>query len=159
ERVDAAGGPVALKILKPPLVDTDEFEARVEREVKNARRLDHAHAVHVWESGRLPDGRLYYAMEFCPGRSLRDIMREGPLAADRPFTGAEPDVVHGHLQLPPPSLVVRYPERVTDALERAIWGGLEKSRDRRYPTAQAFAEALLSACPEAARPAWRARVE
>ena len=50
------GGRVALKVLERPLVDFEEFEARFLREVKNAQRLSHPHAVRVFEYGALPDG-------------------------------------------------------------------------------------------------------
>ncbi|MHC4391337.1 MAG: protein kinase domain-containing protein [Planctomycetota bacterium] len=75
---------VALKVLERPHVDADSFEARFLREVKNARRLDHPHAVRLFEFGALFDGRLFYEMEICDGPSLRDVLtRDGPLRPDR----------------------------------------------------------------------------
>ncbi len=68
---------VALKILDKPSHDTeDEFEARVKREIKNARRLQNPHVVRVLDAGRTPDHVLYYTMEFCQGRALRQIIKD-----------------------------------------------------------------------------------
>jgi serine/threonine protein kinase len=83
EAVDAPGKRIAIKVMDRRM-DLDEFEARFFREVKNAQRLDHPHAVKVLEHGRLLDGRYWYTMELCPGRSLRTILNEdGPLAPAR----------------------------------------------------------------------------
>ncbi len=78
EDVGVPGRLVALKVLERPAHDAASFEARFMREVKNAQRLDHPHAVRIYEYGALPDGRLFYAMELCRGRSLRAVFSGGP---------------------------------------------------------------------------------
>ncbi len=56
--------------------------ARFRREVRALARCDHPHIVKVLASGALPDGRLYYAMEYVPGCDLEQVWRElsGPAA-------------------------------------------------------------------------------
>ena len=76
EPVGHPGERVALKVLDRPPGDGEEFDARVMREVRNAQRLDHPHAVRVYDSGALPDGKLFYTMQLCAGRSIRDILNE-----------------------------------------------------------------------------------
>lgn len=88
-RLDPPGGEVALKVLDPCAAgaaasDVGEFVARFVREVKNAQRLDHPAAVKVLDWGSLPDRRLFYAMELCPGASLKALLvAGGPMAPVR----------------------------------------------------------------------------
>lgn len=74
---------VALKVMHRHLAEDPEFRARFEREAKSAARLSHPHVVGVFDQGE--DGDLVYlAMEYVPGRTLRDVMRRfGPLTAEQ----------------------------------------------------------------------------
>lgn len=70
---------VALKVLFPHLADDQRFLERFEQEAKSAARLSHPHVVGVLdqriEEG--PDGGVaYLVMEYVPGRTLRDLLRE-----------------------------------------------------------------------------------
>ncbi|HQV90380.1 MAG TPA: Stk1 family PASTA domain-containing Ser/Thr kinase [Phycicoccus sp.] len=70
---------VALKVLRPHLGQDDEFVRRFEREARVAARLQHPHIVSVFDQGR-EHGRLYIAMEYVPGRTLREVLEtEGAL--------------------------------------------------------------------------------
>lgn len=61
---------VALKVLHPERTPTERQRQRFDREVELVARLRHPNIVTVYESGSLPDGRPYYAMELVDGRTL-----------------------------------------------------------------------------------------
>ncbi|MHA7295433.1 protein kinase domain-containing protein [Arthrobacter sp. HLT1-21] len=70
---------VALKILYPHLAEDASFLDRFEREAKSAARLSHPHVVGVLDQGieDSPERSLaYLVMEYVPGRTLRDLLRE-----------------------------------------------------------------------------------
>lgn len=70
--------PVALKVLHAEIAESLGAE-RFEREIKLAARLQHPHILGVFDSGNA-DGRLWFAMPFIEGESLRDkLAREGQL--------------------------------------------------------------------------------
>lgn len=72
ERLDR---PVAIKVMHAGLGDDEEFSQRFEREAKAAAKLNHRGVVSVFDQGR--DGDVtYLVMEYVPGRTLRDVMRE-----------------------------------------------------------------------------------
>ncbi len=66
---------VALKVLDSDISDKDA-EKRFLREGKLGQEMDHPNIVRIYNSGK-EGGRLFYAMEFCQGTSLRDWMEEG----------------------------------------------------------------------------------
>nr|WP_043845944.1 Stk1 family PASTA domain-containing Ser/Thr kinase [Arthrobacter crystallopoietes] len=66
---------VALKIMYPHLADDPSFLERFVREAKSAARLSHPHVVGVQDQGF--DGQVaYLAMEYVPGHTLRDVLRD-----------------------------------------------------------------------------------
>jgi serine/threonine protein kinase len=67
---------VALKTLTADLLDDEIALARFRREMRALGRCDHANIVKVYSCGALPDGQLYYAMEYVPGADLEHIWRE-----------------------------------------------------------------------------------
>jgi WD40 repeat protein/tetratricopeptide (TPR) repeat protein len=67
---------VALKTLPADLADDEVSLARFRREIRHLARCDHPNIVKVLGSGTLPDGRLYYAMEYVPGSDLEQVWRE-----------------------------------------------------------------------------------
>ena len=77
--------PVALKILTPPpgADDDGSFEKRFRLEAETLASLDHANIVTLYDYGQLEDGRFFLAMEFINGPRFTDILRDGPLPADR----------------------------------------------------------------------------
>src|SRR3954451_10788587 len=66
---------VALKVMHANLADDEEFLQRFIREARSAARLAHPGVVHVYDQGQ-HDGVAFLAMEYVPGRTLRDLMRE-----------------------------------------------------------------------------------
>ena len=64
------GRRVALKLLKP----AQDAQLRIDREAKAVGALDHDNVVRVYERGKHDDGRLYIAMEYLEGESLRQYL-------------------------------------------------------------------------------------
>ncbi|MDN4612068.1 Stk1 family PASTA domain-containing Ser/Thr kinase [Arthrobacter burdickii] len=70
---------VALKVLYPHLADEPGFVDRFEQEAKSAARLSHPRVVGVLDQGVDTIGGqavAYLVMEYVPGRTLRDVLRE-----------------------------------------------------------------------------------
>ena len=75
---------VAVKILHPSLAASHDVRSRFEREALAFGKIDHPNCVAVYDSGRLPDGSLYLAMELLDGKSLADVLeQDGQLAPGR----------------------------------------------------------------------------
>ncbi len=75
--------PTAIKLLRPEMVSRRLVE-RFRREVYAVARLQHPSTVAIYDTGRTPDGTLYYAMELLDGVELRDIVLDhGPLPPAR----------------------------------------------------------------------------
>ncbi|MBI3430723.1 MAG: protein kinase [Hydrogenophilales bacterium] len=58
-----------------------DAEARFLREAQSAGRLSHPNIVTIYDVGEA-DGLAYIAMEYLPGRTLRDLMNTGPMPLD-----------------------------------------------------------------------------
>ncbi len=81
---------VALKVMHPGLADDAAFVSRFVREAKSAARLSDPHVVAVYDQGE-DDGIVYLAMEFVPGRTVRDVLKaHGRLSAEQAFTILDP---------------------------------------------------------------------
>ncbi len=81
---------VALKVMHPHLAQDDAFVARFQREARAAARLTHGHVVGVFDQGFDGD-HAYLAMEYVPGRTLRDVLRDfGPLAPEQALVLLDP---------------------------------------------------------------------
>ncbi|MEA2386135.1 MAG: eukaryotic-like serine/threonine-protein kinase [Thermoleophilaceae bacterium] len=73
------GRQVALKILYRRFAQDAEFVERFKREAQSAAGLTHPNVVNVYDRGE-HDGTYYIAMEYLPGRTLKDvIVAQGPL--------------------------------------------------------------------------------
>ena len=70
------GREVALKVAS---LDGADAQSRLRREAQHASRLSHPHICHIYDVGRA-DGRLFVVMELVPGRSLAEVVSEGPLS-------------------------------------------------------------------------------
>ncbi|HEY0617015.1 MAG TPA: protein kinase, partial [Kribbella sp.] len=66
---------VALKVMHLGLGDDAEFGRRFVAEARAAARLSHPNVVAVFDQGD-DDGTLFLAMEYVPGRTLRDVIRQ-----------------------------------------------------------------------------------
>ena len=63
----------------PPclLVNRTGIEARA------ASRLDHPNIAHIYDYGEAPDGRPFPVMELVQGKTLREVLKDGPLPLPR----------------------------------------------------------------------------
>jgi len=65
--------PTAIKLLKPEIADPDSLE-RFRREVQLTAKLTHPNTVTIYDYGRTPDGKFYYAMELLSGATLTQVV-------------------------------------------------------------------------------------
>ena len=72
---------VALKFLPPELTEDSEARERFVREARAAAALSHNHICTVYEIGE-EEKRLFIAMEYIEGESLRQKIARGPLSRD-----------------------------------------------------------------------------
>jgi beta-lactam-binding protein with PASTA domain/tRNA A-37 threonylcarbamoyl transferase component Bud32 len=73
------GRQVALKVLYRRFAQDDEFVERFKREARSAAGLTHPNVVNVYDRGE-HDGTYYIAMEYLPGRTLKEVVgQQGPL--------------------------------------------------------------------------------
>jgi len=81
---------VALKIMSAALAEDPGFVTRFRREARAAARLSHPHVVGVFDQGEA-DGVPYLAMEYVPGRTLWDVLRDhGALTPEQALTILDP---------------------------------------------------------------------
>jgi serine/threonine protein kinase len=76
ERLDR---PVALKLLPPHLSADDAAGRRFVEEARAASALDHPHIITIYEVGETADERLFLAMAYYEGETLRERIARGPL--------------------------------------------------------------------------------
>ncbi len=69
------GRKVALKLLHGRFAADPDFVERFRREAQSAAGLQHPHVVSVYDRGSWDD-TYYIAMEYLPGRSLKQLIRE-----------------------------------------------------------------------------------
>jgi serine/threonine protein kinase len=127
ERLDR---PVALKLL-PPYLSADELAARrLVEEAKAASALDHPHIITIYEIGETADERLFLAMAFYEGETLRERIARGPLPVAE-AVGLAAQVAEGlaaahrkgivHRDIKPENLLV-----TTDGMVKILDFGLAK---------------------------------
>lgn len=76
--------PTAIKILQARMASSPEYVARFEREVQLTSELTSPNTITIYDFGRTPDGKLYYAMEYLDGVDLHTLMEgTGPLPEGR----------------------------------------------------------------------------
>src|SRR3954451_17808291 len=77
------GRQIAIKMLHRRFARDHEFVERFRREASAAAGLQHPNVVGVFDRGEY-DGTYYIAMEYLPGRTLKDVIREeAPLSQER----------------------------------------------------------------------------
>jgi eukaryotic-like serine/threonine-protein kinase len=118
------GQDVALKVIHRHLASDYQINRRFCREARILSRLRSPNLVPLLDFGETEDGQLYMALELVRGRSLEEVLRDGPLAPARAVAVAEQicaaledahaaGVVHRDLK---PSNVIIEPE--ADGVER-----------------------------------------
>jgi eukaryotic-like serine/threonine-protein kinase len=86
-RLDRA---VALKLLPAHRSTDDAARLSLTEEAKAASALDHPHIAGIYDIGDAPDGRVFIAMAFCEGESLRDRLQRGRLSVAETLAVATP---------------------------------------------------------------------
>ena len=71
---------VAVKVINPEVAMNSDVMQRFAREARLMAKLRHPRAAMIYDSGTLPDGRLFIVMEYVEGTTLADILkRDGKL--------------------------------------------------------------------------------
>lgn len=96
--------PCALKLIRPEQAGDPNSLARFEREVRVTATLTHPNTIQVFDYGHAEDGTFYYVMEYLPGLSLDQLIKQ-----------------HGP---PPPQRTVHLLRQVCGALREAHAVGL-----------------------------------
>lgn len=78
---------VAVKVISPALVSSQDMVRRFQREARAVTHLNHPNIVRVHDLGQTADGSLYIAMDLIAGQSLGAIM-------ERTGTFEPPRIVH-----------------------------------------------------------------
>ena len=73
---------VALKLLAPALAEDEAFRERFLVESELAASLDHPNIVPIHAAGEANE-RLFIAMRYVEGNDLKELLRDGPLSAER----------------------------------------------------------------------------
>src|SRR6516165_10016908 len=71
--------PAVLKILRPGAMSAEETRSSVLREARLASAIDHPNVCAIYEVGET-GGEAWIAMQYIPGRSLDEIIAQGPAA-------------------------------------------------------------------------------
>jgi hypothetical protein len=64
----------AVKVVIGKLSGNEEYVGRLKQEARTAGRLRHENAVRILAHGETDTGEAYLAMEYCPGRSLKEMI-------------------------------------------------------------------------------------
>jgi serine/threonine protein kinase len=81
---------VALKVINPATIASEDAEQRFLREARSAAQLRHPNIASVFRLGKTADGTHYYAMEYCEGRTLHQLVEaEGPMECGRALQCAQ----------------------------------------------------------------------
>src|SRR5690606_36923615 len=84
---------VAIKVMHRALGDAEEMHARFQHEARASAKLNNRGVVAVYDQGTDGD-YTYLVMEYVPGRTLRDVMRdEAPMRPQRALALLEPVLV------------------------------------------------------------------
>ena len=114
------GREVAIKLLRTEAVTSTEWLARFEREAKLASSLQHPHICTIHELGE-HGGQPFIAMELLEGRTVKQLIEEGPIPAARVLNFARQvaealDAAHRrgiiHRDIKPANLFVTHGDRI-----------------------------------------------
>ncbi|MUL75982.1 protein kinase domain-containing protein [Mycolicibacterium sp. CBMA 226] len=73
---------VAMKVLPPTFADDEQYQVRFRREAHAAAGLDEPHIVPIHDFGEIDD-RLFVTMRLIDGKTVQQLLADGPLAPDR----------------------------------------------------------------------------
>jgi eukaryotic-like serine/threonine-protein kinase len=75
--------PCAIKILNPTFAQDPVLRERFVREAKHAQRVAHPNVIEMFDQGVTEDGSPFLVMELLEGRTLADVVGEGPMPLAR----------------------------------------------------------------------------
>jgi serine/threonine protein kinase len=81
-----------IKILKPSLMDDEDFFQRFRQEAQLTARLDHPNILRVFDTGEV-NGYFYIEMEYIAGQTLRDYMGAIPKISERDILSMASQIV------------------------------------------------------------------
>ena len=81
------GREVAINVLPEALTSDRDRLSRFEQEARSASSLNHPNIITIYEIGRA-DSVSYISMELVEGKTLRDLVAEGPLPLLEPAPGS-----------------------------------------------------------------------
>lgn len=73
---------VAMKVLPPTFADDEQYQVRFRREAHAAAGLDEPHIVPIHDFGEIDD-RLFVTMRLIDGKTVQQLLADGPLTPDR----------------------------------------------------------------------------
>ncbi|MDX1979240.1 MAG: protein kinase [Bryobacteraceae bacterium] len=82
---ETLGRQVAIKLCKMAATEEDA-RRRILNEARTASALTHPNVAHIYEYGETARGEPFIVMELVDGRSLGDILKDGPLPFDKALT-------------------------------------------------------------------------
>ena len=78
------GSKLALKLIRRELSDSPQRQQQFISEIRLAMKIVHEHIVQIRDVGSTAAGQLYYTMDYCPGRTLKEVLaEEGVLSIPR----------------------------------------------------------------------------
>lgn len=155
--------PVALKLVNPGRFASVARREQFVREARAATEITHPHLRRLYEVGE-SDDRLYLAMEYLEGSTLKNLLVSGPLATETAVAWAaeiaaglaavhEAGVVHGEL-IPTKVFVTR--DGSVKLLDAGLWrltvpSGVDISQEDTLRAAQLAAGLVGGLAPEQVR--------
>jgi len=109
----------AIKVFRNEVGKNESMQKRFEQEVSALQQVRHPHVVSIYAHGTLPSGTPYLVMEFVEGKSLREILSDGPLSPARAARilrqlGEALEAIHQkgicHRDVKPENVMIRNPE-------------------------------------------------
>ncbi len=143
------GRPCAIKILNEGALNDPESLPRFMREAQMSSRIEHQHAVTIYDYGESDDGLVYLAMEYIEGETLTKVLdREGKFPLDRVCKVARQiadalDAAHAigivHRDLKPDNIMLANKGGGGDYVKVLDFGiaKMAESEDRRHDLTQA----------------------
>lgn len=130
----------AVKVLKARVAMDPKYVMRFRREARATNRVQHPNIVGIYDFGQLPDGRMFLAMEYAEGESLRALLDKGPLPVEETVEIAAQlarAIEHAHTcgvvhrDIKPANMIVTHPSGAAPFL-KVLDFGLAKIIDPNY---------------------------
>ncbi|MEJ7863295.1 MAG: protein kinase [Pyrinomonadaceae bacterium] len=128
---------VAVKVLPPALTHDKQSLSRFRGEARAASQLSHPNIAHIYEFGEA-DGRLFIAMEYVEGRTVRELIKEKAIPGSLALSIAKQTALalistheHGivHRDIKPENIIVK-----EDGLVKVLDFGLAKLNEPKLET-------------------------